>query len=130
MNFPFTDQYNRVISKEDNGDIVVTLDGSETLRVVGVPDEVAINTINSMPIFIPPINEVTIATIVYREPIIDTPVDLVVTDTPVDLVVTDSPVEVATPAEVQPIIDTPVDLTVTDTPVEIVTPAIQSDTTV
>ena len=121
MNFPFTDQYNRVISKEDNGDIVVTLDGSETLRVVGVPDEVAINTINSMPIFIPPINEVTIATIVYREPIIDTPVDLVVTD---------APVEVATPAEVQPIIDTPVDLTVTDTPVEVVTPAIQSDTTV
>jgi len=119
MNFPFTDQYNRVISKEDGGDIVVTLDGSETFRVVGASDEAAINTINSMPIFIPPINEVTIATIVYKEPIVDTPVDLVVTD---------APVEVATPAEVQPIVDTPISLAVTDPPVD--TAALQSNTTV
>ena len=128
MNFPFTDQYNRVISKEDGGDIVVTLDGNETFRVVGASDEVAINTINSMPIFIPPINEVTIATIVYREPIADTPVDLAVTDAPVDLVVTNSPVEVATPAEVQPIVDTPIASAVTDSPVD--TAEIQSDTTI
>lgn len=128
MNFPFTDQYNRIISKEDNGDIVVTLDGSETFRVVGASDEVAINTINSMPIFIPPINEVTITTIVYKEPIVDIPVDLAVTDAPVDLVVTDSPVEVATPAEVQPIVDTPIASAVTDPPVD--TAAIQSNTTI